>query len=70
MSDPQPKMSNGERPAYGPVGITKREYFTAVCLNGLLTGYSYAGMTESFNPEKTSEIAIKFADEIIKQLES
>lgn len=51
------------------IGLTKREYFAVMALQGLINGYAYAGETQFLNPEKTSQTAIRFADELLKQLE-
>lgn len=65
-------MNNGERPAFanpgsdrwpGSSGLTKREYFAAMALSSL--------STQDYQDEKqASEMAVKFADAILKQLES
>lgn len=45
-------------------GITKREYFAAMALQGLIASDKQA----SANINTAAEYAIKFADELLKQL--
>lgn len=47
-------------------GLTKREYFAAMALQGLIA--SVKPVSENIN--LTAEYAIKFADELLNQLES
>ncbi len=69
-------MNNSERPAY-PLGtsalreakryqgLTKREYFAAMAMQGLLCGIS--GDRDS---EFIVEDSLRMADELLKQIES
>lgn len=56
-------MKNSERPAYGPVGITKREYLTAMAMQGILASSADRGESA------VAQMSIKFADELLKHLE-
>ena len=53
-------------------GLTKREYFAGLALQGLLANCN-GGMTSggryTFSPNGISELAILHADELLKQLE-
>lgn len=56
----------GEVTDYGVVpGITKREYFGAMVLQGLVSKYS---ITRPSDPETLSDTALKVADAFIKAL--
>lgn len=76
-------MNNGDQPAFPdtmrgaeqsimnqspcelPTGLTKREYFAIAAMQGLI-----AGDALGTNTEHVVATSIKFADELIKQLES
>lgn len=70
----QKPMENWERPAYGPAGINKREYFAGLVLQGLV---NREGWAERFNNERSDDslmntlaiASVKMADELLKQLE-
>ena len=53
-------------------GLTKREYFAGLAMQGLLAN-SYGGMTSggsrTFSPNEISKLAVLHADELLKQLE-
>ena len=69
-------MKNSEQPAY-PLpkdrrsdhpygnGLTKREYFAAMAMQGML-----ANSDLTLSLDKTCELSIFYADELLKQLES
>lgn len=69
MSDERNTVSNGEQPAFpnelldSQGGLTKREYFAAMAMQGILAGRQIA----SANAPKE---AVKFADELLNWLES
>lgn len=51
-------------------GLTKREYFTAAALQGLLASRSVAVQkTDQLAYEKYAEAAIEIADQVLKQLD-
>ena len=51
-------------------GLSKREYFAAMAMNGVLSsGGAIQGFTE-YTPNLVSKTAIAYADELLKQLES
>ena len=53
------------------IGLTKREYFAVLALQGLLA-LPDKGTYNSFDEaiERICELSIKFADELLKQLEN
>ena len=55
------------------LGLTKREYFAGLALQGLLAncnGGMTSGGSYTFSPNGISELAILHADELLKQLEN
>ena len=64
-------MENGKQPI-SPVesdndflfGLTKREYFAGLAMQGLLSNPERIGTADKY-----AEISIEFADELLKQLE-
>lgn len=46
----------------GDMGLTKREYFAAMALQTILSGWI-------LNPEEAAEKALSYADALIKELE-
>ena len=54
-------------------GLTKREYFAGLAMQGLLANCN-GGMTSGgnlvFSPNGISELAVLHADELLKQLEN
>lgn len=66
---PYPKLGNDVKDGFGafggynPTGLTKREYFAAMAMQGLCASQGWAGI------EGTVEQSIKYADELLKQLE-
>ena len=62
------KMLNGEDD-YSYNGLTKREYFAAMAMQGML---NHGGMTshgtQSFNPITIAELSTKQADALINEL--
>ena len=52
------------------IGLTKREYFAVLALQGLLA-LTDKGTYGSFDEaiERICEVSVKFADELLKQLE-
>jgi len=61
--------ANSLHPAINPdgssAGLTKREYFAALAMQGLLTN----GHCDLLFPEQNAKRAINHADELLKQLE-
>ena len=54
-------------------GLTKREYFAGLAMQGLLAncnGGMTSGGSRTFSPNGISELAILHADELLKQLEN
>ena len=78
-------MKNAEQPAYpiskdiidgcgettSPFGLTKREYFAAMAMQGILSGNYPAlyGNADMAVPEQVAIDSINYADELLKQLE-
>lgn len=61
------KDENGNTFRYITIGMSKREYFAAAALQGLL---SHAGAPNpSMNPSQTALAAIQFADVLITHLD-
>jgi hypothetical protein len=68
-------MKNSDKPAYvvydtpnvdpNNMGMTKRELFAAMALQGML-----ANGTLKLSLDRTCELSIFYADELLKQLES
>ena len=53
-------------------GLTKREYFAGLAMQGLLAncnGGMTSGGSYTFSPNGISELAVLHADELLKQLE-
>ena len=53
-------------------GLTKREYFAGLAMQGLLAncnGGMTSGGSRTFSPNGISELALLHADELLKQLE-
>ena len=48
-------------------GLTKREYFAAIALQGLLA--SYAGLDQNPQPQEAAQRSINFADALLLELE-
>lgn len=72
-------MKNGDKPAYPSIstnwslaelnngmqdGLTKREYFAAMAMQGILSSSADRGIAY------VAQSSIQFADELLKQLES
>ena len=62
-------MNNGEKGAFAcetnakwNLGLTKREYFAGLAMQGMLAGGNYS-------ETETAYCAVKLADELLKQLE-
>ena len=73
-------MKNGEQPAFPKEvpdgdrlqnGLTKREYFAAMAMQGLLSGGDgeYQKTTNTREPKYIALLAVDYADELLKQLE-
>lgn len=72
-------MNNGDKPAHptghsqSGTGLSKREYFAAMAMQGILA-YPHGTYTNqdsnSREPKFLAEFAIQCADELLKQLES
>lgn len=60
-------MNNGDKPAFATdrwsEGLTKREYFAAAAMQGLLAG------DEHYIPT-VAEYAVKFADAVLAELDN
>ena len=53
------------------IGLTKREHFSGLALQGLLAlsgRWTYGSFDEAI--ERICEVSVKFADELLKQLEN
>jgi len=74
-------MKNGDRPAFIPLqftnnslrteysnGLTKRELFAAMAMQGICGDKRQIGTVNSYAKE-IAETAVKMADELLKQLE-
>lgn len=71
-------MKNSEQPAYPTpdcevsgtalqyLGLTKREYFAAMAMQGYLASY---GPNEPVNSESAAKKAVKLADALLTELE-
>ena len=70
-----PKSQHRFVPEYSIMtgGLTKREYFAGLAMQGLLANCN-GGMTSGgnhvFSPNGISELAVLHADELLKQLEN
>lgn len=75
-------MNNADKPAYPThdeaeggiytvdAGLTKREYFAAMAMQGLLSNAYWASTNSlGIDHENCANHAIKLADELLKQLE-
>ena len=63
---------NGELLEAGDVGLTKREYFAAMAMQGLLANATYFNPNEKHKmimDEQLCKRAVDFSDELLKQLE-
>lgn len=70
------RMNNNDEPilraspsdnVFYAANLTKREYFAGIALLGLL---ACSDPEAEFNPQKFCKTSIRFADELLKQLES
>ena len=55
------------------LGLTKREYFAGLAMQGLLAncnGGMTSGGSRTFSPNEISKLAVIHADELLKQLEN
>ncbi len=68
-------MDNGNKPAYPVIeenkepnksGLTKREYFAAMAMQGMIAGDSQWSQTHS--QYRCAEIAVNYADELLLSL--
>lgn len=59
--------NNLEHNGDSQMGLTKREYFAAMALQGLMANSS--PYIVIYNEEKFTEWCIRYADELLKQLE-
>jgi hypothetical protein len=62
--------TNSNQPAYphcdfGDIGVTKREYFAAMAMQGLLANPAYA----DYSTESKASSAVACADALLKELE-
>ena len=51
------------------LGLTKREHFAGLALQGWLARCANAPHTAELNPDSIAEVAVSFADALLKQLE-
>lgn len=60
-----------ENPHEHPTGLTKREYFAGLAMQGLLSSFTAKAAHGNWGTEIEGTIskAIKYADELLKQLE-
>ena len=65
MPTPDTYHPNGQI-EYGNTGLSKREYFSAVALQGLLMKY---GENNFSRRDSMAEIAVGYADALLKELE-
>jgi hypothetical protein len=75
-------MENGKQPAFAvsremceiseienyPYGLTKREYFAAAAMQGILSTQEIFNLKYSFE-QVLPRLAVMYADELLKQLE-
>lgn len=71
-------MENGKQPAFAAVcdnanpylqeGLTKREYFAGLAMQGLLSNDEHIKEEKSY-PDITADLAIQYADALLKALE-
>tara|TARA_R110000868_G_C10522054_1_gene733183 strand:- start:294 stop:572 length:279 start_codon:yes stop_codon:yes gene_type:complete len=58
-------------PSLSGIGLTKREYFAGIAMQGLLGNFLENGhYYNSSHTPMVSEIAVKCADELLKELEN
>lgn len=64
---PQMKLFNGDGPPFYDYtgGLTKREYFAAMAMQGMIA--SNPGIQIKY-PEKMAKIAVNYADHLIEEL--
>lgn len=69
-------MNNADRPAFpadtdrlpsGAYGLTKREYFAALAMQGLLAGSNWPGVV--IGPCQIADHAVEFADALLAELD-
>lgn len=71
-------MNNADKPAYptnarmhsDAQGITKREYFAAMAIQGLMAVNDKGTFSEEEMAQVAARYAISVADELLKQLDS
>lgn len=61
-----------EYPNQHELGLSKREYFAGLAMQGLLSSFTEKGASGMWGTEseETASAAIRFADELLKQLET
>jgi len=64
-----PKRPHSDEAANGYSGITKREYFAGLAMQGILTTLSDSSVNEKVRDIVARE-SVAMADELLKQLES
>ena len=67
VSDAEPAIASYD--IAGGAGMTKREYFAAMAMQGLLSAEAMQGFTGAdYAPEYTAQKAVEAADALLKQL--
>ena len=51
-------------------GLTKREYFAGLAMQGLLSSFTHNAANGFYGTEVVVSTAIEYADELLKQLEN
>lgn len=62
---PTTATANGDILQYGSPGLTRRELFAAMAMQGALASWPEHGRLE---PEATARCAVSFADALLKEL--
>jgi len=52
------------------IGLTKREYFAGLAMQGLLANSQTSLYKIGYSPENVSRASIQMADELLKQLDN
>lgn len=60
------KLGDPSEYTTGVLGLTKREYFAAMAMQGLA---SYNGTMDEHNPETNASRAVEIADALLKELD-
>jgi len=69
-TDPnQPINTTNYRESYTSIGLTKREYFAALIIQGICANQNY-NATQEFHFNNAAQDAVKQADALIKSLKN